>query len=79
MESIFGKASTEAERIDSRDTSLIGSRYFAMSKRSDSDAASTVDGRRGSSSNEAVVKISISEGEFPIVKPCIVVYDIHLC
>ena len=63
IERVFGKASAEAEKVDSRDTSLIGSRYFAMSKRSDSDGASTVDGRRGSLSNETVVKMSISEGE----------------
>jgi autophagy-related protein 2 len=80
MESVFGKAPAEAERVDSRDTSIIGSRYFAMSKRSDSDGASTVDGRRGSLSNETVVKISISEGESPFAMPKLYRYMyLYLC
>jgi autophagy-related protein 2 len=58
-----GKTSVDTKKVDSRDTSLIGSRYFAMSKRSESDGASTIAGRRGSSSPETVVKVLVSEGE----------------
>jgi autophagy-related protein 2 len=57
-ERTFGNGGAE---IDSRDTSLIGSRFFARSKRSDSDGGSGQNSHQQPGSRTAV-KVAVSEG-----------------
>lgn len=61
-ERVFGGAGgdTDTEKADSRDTSLIGSRFFARSRRSNSGSVSGASGDAGS---ENVVEVTISEGQ----------------
>jgi autophagy-related protein 2 len=59
VERIIGDA--EAEKMDSRDTSLIGSRYFARSRWSDSGSGSRLSGTQARS-NDVIIKVAISEG-----------------
>ena len=59
VERIIGDA--EAEKMDSRDTSLIGSRYFTRSRWSDSGSGSRLSGPQARS-NEVIIKVAISEG-----------------
>jgi autophagy-related protein 2 len=59
----------DTERAESRDTSLIGSRFFARSRRSDSDGGSTLGGGRVSRPTETVIKVAISEGNPSNLQP----------
>jgi autophagy-related protein 2 len=61
VERTFSATSQEAEKADSRDTSLIGSRYFARSRRSDSSGSGRNNNQQG---EETTVKVAISEGYF---------------
>jgi autophagy-related protein 2 len=63
IEGTFGGGGGELENADSRDTSLIGSRYFARSRRSDSDSGSRQNSTHQPLGNETVIKVAISEGE----------------
>jgi len=63
VERTFGNGGSDTDRAESRDTSLIGSRFFARSRRSDSDG-STLGGGLPSSNTETVIKVIISEGEY---------------
>lgn len=59
LERTFGPGSdSDTERADSRDASLIGSRYFAKSSSGSGSAVSTSHQRSG----ETVVKVAITEG-----------------
>jgi autophagy-related protein 2 len=62
IERTFG-GHTETEEAESRDTSLIGSRFFAKSRHSGSEIRLNAGPSQGYS--ETVVKIAISEGLFP--------------
>jgi len=61
VERSFGTAigDSDTERADSRDTSLIGSRFFAKSR---SGSGSGLSASRGDAASETVIKVAISEG-----------------
>lgn len=63
MERISGSnpRDSDTERADSRDTSIIGSRYFAKS-RTGSTSGSGMSTRSGEARSETVIKVLLSEG-----------------
>ncbi|KAJ7219339.1 hypothetical protein GGX14DRAFT_591678 [Mycena pura] len=63
IERSFGSDSgSDTEQVESRDTSLIGSRFFAKS-RSGSGSGSGISASRNSSKSRAVIKLEITEGK----------------
>ncbi|EKM55349.1 uncharacterized protein PHACADRAFT_208868 [Phanerochaete carnosa HHB-10118-sp] len=66
-ESAFG--SQPPSTSNSRDQSLIGSRFFSGSRRSASDSVSTVSAQRGDATKETIIKATISEAAVTIDLP----------
>ncbi|KAH9935004.1 uncharacterized protein B0H18DRAFT_1082721 [Fomitopsis serialis] len=73
MDSAFGEPAvldTDTERADSRDSSMIGSRFFAKSRSASSQAGSgSLASRPQETSNETAMKVTIGEGTVRLFVP----------
>ena len=59
------RSATSSEKGDSRDASLIGSRFFAKTRRSQdsgTDSASVVSAQRTNANTETILKIFVADG-----------------
>ncbi|KAJ7109447.1 hypothetical protein C8R44DRAFT_937041 [Mycena epipterygia] len=68
IERVFGSDNGDIHKAESRDTSLIGSRFFAKS-RSGSGSGSGLGATRSKPTSESVIKVEITEASLRIMLP----------